>query len=241
MTDLQISSAVIKGIGGICVPILGTDKFTLPLKSDDGICTVISDLDALYVLSSPYNLIPPQLLITSMRARGYLIDNFSHDDKVYVFRYAAPSSHNKPCSTLTVPIGPNGSFELRTNDGYEAFMFRAPIYCKEYVVFSITTHVILMDDDTSIASSASSPLNKTREPFLLSSSSIEPPFKTKYSPSITRLPSPHKTREPSPILIPDTDADFDPLRTSPLSSKFCTIIPLSTIQEDASIATTRRK
>ena len=59
ITDLVPTSNKIKGIGGNSVRIAGTGKLFLPLKSDDGTVTIISNLDAVYVPSSPYNLISP--------------------------------------------------------------------------------------------------------------------------------------------------------------------------------------
>ena len=68
MTDLKIISATIKGIGRKGAPITGIGKFQLPLKSEDGSFTTISNLDAVFVPSSPYNCIPPQILISAMQS-----------------------------------------------------------------------------------------------------------------------------------------------------------------------------
>ena len=61
--DLIPTTDKIKGIGSNCVRIVGTGKLRLPLKSDDGEINIVSKLDAVYVPSSSYNLIPSQILI----------------------------------------------------------------------------------------------------------------------------------------------------------------------------------
>ena len=53
------TSDKIKGIGGKCIRIAGTGILTLPLRSDNGNLDMVSNLQAVYVPSCPYNLIPP--------------------------------------------------------------------------------------------------------------------------------------------------------------------------------------
>ena len=59
LQNLVATSDKIKGIGGKCVRIAGVGTLSLPLRSDDGNTDIISGLNAVYVPSSPYNLIPP--------------------------------------------------------------------------------------------------------------------------------------------------------------------------------------
>ena len=259
ITNLQITSATIKGIGGKGVPIAGIGKFALPLKADDGTSNTISDLNAVYVPSSPYNLIPPQLLISKMKTQGYLITEFAHTDKVYVLQYKPPGLHHRPYRKLTIPISPSGLFEFRSNDGYTSFMSRAKSYCPEFAAFAGNAHVIPDDinDDAFDTSSSSTSIGKTREPSPLApdTSSFSystrkrkassPPHstirhQTREAPLSILHPSIANTRESRSTTIPATDADFAPIRNSPLSSEFCTNIGTS-VQEDATIAATCRK
>ena len=66
MTDLKITSSTIEGIGDKRVQISGTDKLCLHLKYDDDEFDIITNLDVVFVSSSPYNLAPPQILIRHM-------------------------------------------------------------------------------------------------------------------------------------------------------------------------------
>ena len=63
---------------------------------------------------------------------------------------------------------------------------------------------------------------------------------TKETAPSTQPSSATKTRKTQPVTIPVTDADFEPLRYSPLSSKFYTNIGTS-VQEYATIAATHPK
>ena len=62
MSNMKITKASIKGIGGKALQMSGSGDHSLLLKSDDGDFDIIpEDHPAVYVLSSPYNLIPPHL------------------------------------------------------------------------------------------------------------------------------------------------------------------------------------
>ena len=56
-------------------------KISILLKADDGNLDLLTDLSALFVPSSTYNLILPQFLISHMKSKGYIINNFNHDDE----------------------------------------------------------------------------------------------------------------------------------------------------------------
>ena len=81
MSNIKITKGSIHGVGGKNIQISGTGDHSLLLKSDDGVFDTIPELPAVYVPSSPYNIIPPQLLIKHMRGMGYTIINFTHNDK----------------------------------------------------------------------------------------------------------------------------------------------------------------
>ena len=124
LSHLTITNAKIKGIEGSPVQIKGVGKLSISLKSDSGKFSTVKNLDAVLVPSSPYNLIPPQLLVTQMKARGFSINYFHHSDKTYVFSYT-PSHMHLQAQTLTIPINNNDLFEFRTNEGYSSFMHQA--------------------------------------------------------------------------------------------------------------------
>ena len=84
--NLIHASEKIKGITGKCMCIAGTGKIMLPLKSENGTINVVKDLDATFVPSFPYNLIPPQILIRQMRMQGFAIDYFKQNNKKYIFQ-----------------------------------------------------------------------------------------------------------------------------------------------------------
>ena len=74
LRNLVATSDKIKGIGGKCVRIAGVGTLSLPLRSDDGNIDVILGLNEVYVPSSPYNLIPPQILIKQMKIIVFTVD-----------------------------------------------------------------------------------------------------------------------------------------------------------------------
>jgi hypothetical protein len=61
---------LVKGIGGKSVPLIGTGTIKLPLKSDDGAVNLITITDAVYIPTSPFNLVPPQLLLRKLTEAG---------------------------------------------------------------------------------------------------------------------------------------------------------------------------
>ena len=231
MTNIQIVKGSIKGIGGKGVTMSGSGKHTLTLQSDDGHYDTIPRLPAVCVPSSPYNLIPPQLLIKHMKSIGYIVDDFSHDDIIYKFKYISPTDVTKTQRTVTIPIASNGLFILRSKPGYQSFMSRASQYCSTFKNFAGNSHFIPPDDDDTSSStphdcSASSDhsrelqsppsqsTSKTREhtpytPSTLPQTREHPPLASlkKRQSSNHHGEPPSKTREPpSSRHIPSTNA-----------------------------------
>ena len=131
------TSDKIKCSGGKCVRIAGTGILTLPLQSDKGNLDILSNLQAVYVPSYPYNLIPPQILTNQMKRQDFRVDYFKHNDTKYVFEYCPPSTIGPPSSRcLTLPVGENNLLTLRTNVGYKNFMSRAPKYFDDFKNFA---------------------------------------------------------------------------------------------------------
>ena len=129
MTNLKIIRAKIKGISGTGVQISGVGQHYVYLKSDASNSDSISIIDTVCVPSSPYNLIPPQLLIKHMKYIGYIISDFSHNDIRYRFNYRSPGQLNCWQRTIAIPLSSNGVLTLHSNDGYTSSMSRAPQYC----------------------------------------------------------------------------------------------------------------
>ena len=119
-------------------------------------------------------------------------------------------------------------------------MSRASSYSSYFSAFAGAAHVIPNDDDNDVS------LHQTREnpPPAVTD---QLPLKTRESPH-SRLSSPlRKTRESPNITreqsttIPYSSNDFAPIKKTPLSSKFCIPCTPEELQEDPSIAATRRK
>ena len=247
LQNLVATSDKIKGIGGKCVRIAGVGTLSLSLRSDDGNIDVISGLNAVYVPSSPYNLIPPQILIKQMKIKGFAIDRFNHDDKDYTFVYSSPSLPiNTPPRSITVPLGSNQLFTLRTSEGYSNFMSRAPKYLDSFKHFVGASHFI-PEDDASITPSFASPTtqDKTREnnttPLLPSNTSSIIQDKTRETTDKTREMN-INLQQGQPCSIPYKDIDFDPIKVDPILETFHTSIhPNSLPDDDVDIVATREK
>ena len=72
-----------------------------------------------------------------MKHQGFCGDYFKHNHTEYVFEYFLPSTIGLPNSRrLTLPVGENNLFTLRTNVGYKNFMSRAPKYFDDFKNFA---------------------------------------------------------------------------------------------------------
>ena len=82
----------VKGVGGTSVSVHGIGSLSLPLQSDAGVVDSVCIHDAVYVPSSPFNLLPPQILISQLKLQGYNVPHrFQHDESRYIMRYTTPS------------------------------------------------------------------------------------------------------------------------------------------------------
>jgi hypothetical protein len=118
----RIIESSVKGIGGNVVKAIGIGTIWVPLKSDDGTVDYIT-VNAVYVPSCPFNLIPPQILITEMKLQGYCTARAEHDDLKFVFKYQPESASE--LRTITITSGPNLLFTMRSNEGYLSFFREA--------------------------------------------------------------------------------------------------------------------
>ena len=235
------TNAKVKGVDGQCTRISGKCRINLPLQSNNGEVDLVSNLPAVFIPSCPYNLLPPQVLIRHMKSRGFEVEYFKHDDKVYIFKYRKPTSTNsKPkWREITIPIGANQLFTLRTNSGFKHFMTRAASYLSEFKLFAGAGHIIEDDD-----SDTESPMDSIPPP----SSYLLPPLQP-LKRGQTREHDSHqcstidKTREHDvqPCSIPHNDTDFAPIKSVPVSEEF-TPPPLTAMgPEDKNIAEYRAK
>ena len=204
----------------------------------------MSNLHAVYVPSCPYNLIPPQVLIKQMRLQAYDIQHSEHDDTKYIFNYKSSSS--KCYRSVTVPLGNNGLFTLRTNEGYSSFMSRAASYNTDFAGFAGATHVIPDDEEASPSHIPSTLSDFHPIPKSSTTSSSEPGLDKTRELSIDKTreisPTPSNTREHicPPCTIPLTDSDFAPLKSSPEKESF-DILDASNLQSDPKMDAVRQK
>ena len=80
LTDFKAIKGGVKGIGRDLVSILGEGTLLLPLHSDDGSTDCITIAKTVYVPQSPFNIAPPQILITALQSNGYNVEWFKHSD-----------------------------------------------------------------------------------------------------------------------------------------------------------------
>jgi hypothetical protein len=156
--------------------------------------------DAVYIPTSQFNLVSPQLLIRHLNKSQYDCDLATHNDKEYVFQYRKTGTDASTKRQLTVPIGSNDLFTVRSNEGYTAFFRKATYYAPEWCVFVGDSHVIPddEDDDDDGNQPPIMPIEKTREP---SRQTFEKP------------------REDANV-IPFSDQDFEPIRNTPQDTPF---------------------
>ena len=184
-----------------------------------------------------------------MKIKGFTIDRFNRDDKNYTFVYSSPSLHTNttPPRSITVPLGSNQLFTLRTSEGYSNFMSRAPKYLDSFKIFAGASHFI-PDDDESITPSltSSTTQDKTREhdatPRLPSNTSAIIHDKTRETTDKSREMNISNLQQGQPCSIPYEDIDFDPIKVDPISETFHTSIhPNSLPDDDVDIVATRKK
>jgi hypothetical protein len=72
-TTFKPCSGVVKGIGGNPLPLTGVGTVKLNLKSD-----TITIQDAVYLPTSPFNLLPPQLLLRQLKELQYKCNLATH-------------------------------------------------------------------------------------------------------------------------------------------------------------------
>jgi hypothetical protein len=67
LTDFHSSTGGVKGIGGLSIALKASGRCAVPLHFDDGSTHTVT-MPAVYVPTSPYNIVPPQLLVKELKA-----------------------------------------------------------------------------------------------------------------------------------------------------------------------------
>jgi hypothetical protein len=186
------------------------------LHFDDGSTHTVT-MPAVYVPTSPYNIVPPQLLVKALKSNGCGA-NSELDNTLFVFHLLPakhrhnqldvlrhPTPHTK---VMTVPADRRNLFTMWTNPGYQSFFSQASHLNPEYAAFAGTTHIIPNDD------------SPTTSPPV-------PPISTE------PLSTSHT--------IPFNQTDFDPIPTTVVELDFS--LPTAPVlpTEDPNIAIVRRK
>jgi hypothetical protein len=227
-TKFTPSKGRIQGIGGDPVALGGMGSTRIPLKSDNGLVDYLEVNDDAYVPSSPYNLVPPQILIEKLKAQGYQVKDAKHDDRDYTFRYKpspkSKSLKNPVKQVLTVPIAINKLFTVHSNEGYSSFFQKAQHFNADYRLFAGASHVI---PDNEVSESAEIP----RESEILRESPKTPePEKPRESPELT------------PQRIPFMDEDFhEQLKEALIDAAFDVQQQQSTELDNPAVAMVKRK
>ena len=145
LNHLCVTADKIKDIDRSPVRVTGGGKLNLTLKLDGGQVSQIRNLHAVLVPSTPYNLILPQLLVAQMKNRGFLIEQFYHNEKQYVFEYRLLTKHPKLLHNFTVPISSNGLFKFRAKTDYTSFICHASRLQPSFKIFCGLSHIIPND------------------------------------------------------------------------------------------------
>ena len=119
------STACVKAIWGNPVKIRGRGKLHISLLPYSGKDPHITEIyNAVYVPSSPFNIIPPQMIISNLNNKDNVDVEYSkHDDTDYIISFK--NKHPRlPYRFLAIPIGGNGLCHLRTKPGFASFCKR---------------------------------------------------------------------------------------------------------------------
>jgi hypothetical protein len=215
LSDFHSSTGGVKGIGGLPIALKGSGQCDVPLHFDDG-STHTATLPAVYVPTSPYNILPPQLLVKQLKSTGCGA-NSELDDTLFVL-HLLPTKHRHDqrdiirhptpfTKIMTVPVDRRNLFTMWTNPGYQTFFAQASQFNPEYAAFAGTTHII--PNDESITTSTTLPI-------------ITDPQSTTHT-----IPFQQTDFEPIPSTAVELDFDLPAVPTMPA--------------EDPNIAIVRRK
>ena len=143
--DFQACFGGVKGVGGNSVSILGKGSFRINLRSDNDSSDSIDMQDSIYVLTSPFNILSPKLLVSNLKKKNYKVEWFKHDNRRYALQYPASGDKQK----LTILVDDRNMFTLCTQLGYDAFTCRP---CNNAAVRNGFSGSTLIPDDASLPS-----------------------------------------------------------------------------------------
>ena len=106
-----------KGVGGNHVSILGKGSCRVNLRAENDLFDSFEMHNYVYVPTSPFNLLPHQLLVLNLKKNNYRVEWSKHDYRRYVLQYSAGGDEKK----LTIPIDNINIFTLWTQFSYDAF------------------------------------------------------------------------------------------------------------------------
>ena len=208
--NFQPMNGSVKGINGTPTLISGTGEVPIRLVADDGNVDVVT-MRAVYVPSSPYNLMPPQMLYTYLHETGRNPGWFKHNDQQYVFQY-----HGKDCGklrTLTTRIDQRGMFAFQTEPGFKSFFCQACHYQPEFQSYAGFLHTVEDDAESN---------NNDQE-----------------SENPMNIQTPHESTEPTKI--PFDDSDFSTDSPAPIDVPFGLPNAPVTLNDDPNMVLIRRK
>mmetsp|Transcript_27265 Transcript_27265/g.38567 ORF Transcript_27265/g.38567 Transcript_27265/m.38567 type:complete len:222 (-) Transcript_27265:67-732(-) len=185
--------------------MMGVGYFNMHLRSNQGHSDKVDIPQAVFVTSSPYNLIPPQLLASTLKAQGYEMKRFDHDDHNYNFHYRR--NGQTKWRTMTVLKNQNGLFLFQTKCGFKKFFKAAGNYADDRCFCGIgeASPPTLVEDSDSKSTDSSIRPKKLRER-TLSPMTME----TRGSPISLETRESVSREVATPNIIPASDADFAP-------------------------------
>ena len=136
----------IKVIGTYNDSIQVTGTTYIPTKSNYGKVDHIKVPVTVFVLSSPLNLLPSQLLTSALQNSRHKTNYSKNYDVKYIFNYKLPSEGKDIWKNLTIPIGKNKIFTIRTSNGYTSLFKQVSTDDSEWGNVSGAYHKITEDD-----------------------------------------------------------------------------------------------
>ena len=94
----------VKGIGGSNVSIRVTGTTYIPIKYNNGTVDHIKFIGTVFVLLSPFNILPPHKFIPALRKVGHKTDCSRYYNIKYIFKYKLPSEGKEKWQKLTIKI-----------------------------------------------------------------------------------------------------------------------------------------
>jgi len=149
LTHFALNRQSVKGIGGSPVISGGTGTLSLPLTSDQGHKETVVFENAIYCRTSPFNLLPPQILMRTLKQQ-YGHTKVTHDDTHYCLEWIDSTKTNR---TTTLHISANDLFVLRTAPEYTSFFRDATAYLPSWKSFAGSTFI----EDTDASDDESAP------------------------------------------------------------------------------------